>query len=77
MHYIKQKHQNYFLTKTKECANVILIFSVSESGRFQGYARLASESRLDPDLQVNWILPPTLSARSLMGVFKIDWITKY
>ncbi|CAF0943947.1 unnamed protein product [Brachionus calyciflorus] len=60
----------------RECANVILIFSVSESGRFQGYARLASESRLDPDLQVDWILPPTLSARSLMGVFKIDWITK-
>lgn len=61
----------------RECANVILIFSVSESGRFQGYARLASECRLDADLQVNWVLPPTLSARSLMGVFKIDWITKY
>ena len=56
---------------------MILIFSVSESGRFQGYARLSSESRFDPELQVNWILPPSLTARSLMGVFKIDWITKY
>jgi len=56
---------------------VILIFSVAESGRFQGYARLSSECRQDSDLQVNWILPPTLSAKSLMGVFKIDWITKY
>lgn len=56
---------------------MILIFSVAESGRFQGYARLASECRLDQDLQVNWILPPTLNPRSLMGLFKIDWITKY
>ncbi len=63
--------------KKKECANVILIFSVSESGRFQGYARLSSECGQDGDLQVNWMLPPTLSAKSLMGVFKIDWITKY
>jgi len=61
----------------KECANVILVFSVSESSRFQGYARLSSECRSDPDLKVNWILPPNLSAKSLMGVFKIDWITKY
>ena len=60
----------------KECANVILIFSVAESGRFQGFARLASESRQDFDLQVNWILPPCLSAKALMGVFKLDWITK-
>ncbi len=59
-----------------ECANVILIFSVSESGRFQGYARLSSECKQDSDLQVNWVLPPTLSAKSLMGVFKIDWITE-
>ncbi len=55
---------------------MLLIFSVSESGRFQGYARLSSECIRDDDLQVNWILPPTLSARSLNGVFKIDWVTK-
>lgn len=60
----------------RECANVILIFSVSESGRFQGYARLSSECSREDDLQVNWILPPNLSARALGGVFKIDWITK-
>ena len=61
----------------KECANVILIFSVCGSGNFQGYARLASESSYDPDLQVDWILPPKLSEGSLMSIFKIDWITKY
>lgn len=60
----------------RECANVLLIFSVAESGRFQGYARLSSECSRDDDLQVDWILPPNLSARSLKGVFKIDWITK-
>ena len=61
----------------KECANVLLIFSVAESGRFQGFARLASECEQDPDLQVKWVLPPSLSAKSLLGVFKLDWITKY
>ncbi len=49
---------------------------MAESGRFQGVARLSSDCRKDEDLQVNWILPPTLSARSLNGVFKIDWISK-
>lgn len=61
----------------KECANVIMIFSVSESGRFSGYARLSSESDRDSSKQVNWVLPPMLSVRSLSGLFKIDWITKY
>jgi hypothetical protein len=56
---------------------VILIFSVNDSGRFQGMARIASECSYDRETQVNWVLPPYLSARSLMGVFKIDWITKY
>ena len=59
----------------KECANVLLIFSVSESGHFQGYARLSSEAKHDSQ-QVNWVLPPHLSAKSLSGVFKLDWVTK-
>lgn len=60
----------------RECANVILIFSVAESGRFQGFARLADECRYDSHLQVDWVLPPNLTAKSLMGIFKIDWIAK-
>lgn len=65
------------INEKKECANVIMVFSVSESGRFSGYARLSSESDRDSSKQVNWVLPPMLSVRSLSGLFKIDWITKY
>ncbi|XP_054161535.1 YTH domain-containing protein 1-like [Oppia nitens] len=55
--------------------NVILIFSVKESGKFQGFARLASESRHDSQ-PINWVLPQGLSARALGGVFHLDWICR-
>ncbi len=54
--------------------NVLLIFSVRESGRFQGFARLASPS--DPRLHVNWVLPSRMSQDMLSSPFKLDWITK-
>ncbi len=60
----------------KECANVLLIFSVVESGKFQGLARLSGECTFDEKEQFDWILPPTMN-KSQMGIFKIDWITKY
>jgi len=56
-----------------EYRNVILIFSVKESGKFQGFARLSSESRHDQS-PVQWILPPGLSAKALGGVFALDWV---
>jgi len=56
-----------------ESRNVLLIFSVKESGKFCGVARLATESRRDGS-KVSWVLPPGLSAKALGGVFKIDWI---
>ena len=59
----------------KESRNVLLVFSVKESGKFCGLARLATESRRDVP-RVPWILPPGLSANALGGVFKIDWICK-
>jgi len=59
----------------RESRNVIMIYSVKESGRFCGFARLASESRRDGP-PVPWLLPPGLSAKALGGVFKIDWICK-
>merc|ERR1711936_1187579 len=59
----------------KESRNVLLIYSVKESGKFCGLARLATESRRDGP-RVPWILPPGLSAKALDGVFKIDWICK-
>lgn len=55
-------------------SNVILVFSVKQSGAFQGFARLSSESDSDPDHQIDWVLPQGLSKRSLGGVFNIDWI---
>ncbi|XP_029837863.2 YTH domain-containing protein 1 isoform X2 [Ixodes scapularis] len=59
----------------RECKNVILVYSVKESGKFQGFARLASESTHNcPPIQ--WVLPPGLSARALGGVFHVDWICR-
>ncbi|XP_076307217.1 uncharacterized protein LOC143223302 isoform X2 [Tachypleus tridentatus] len=60
----------------KESKNVLLIFSVKGSGKFQGFARLAGTSRHDgPSIQ--WVLPPGLSARALGGVFQVDWICRH
>ncbi|KAH9280921.1 YTH domain-containing protein 1 [Echinococcus granulosus] len=55
--------------------NVILIFSVRESGKFQGFARLASPS--DPRLHIDWVLPSSrMSMNVLSSPFKLDWVTK-
>lgn len=59
----------------RESRNVLLIFSVKESGKFAGFARLSSESRRDVP-SVSWVLPPGLSAKVLDGVFKVDWICR-
>jgi len=60
----------------KESRNVLLIFSVKESGKFSGFARLGTESQRNGP-QVNWVLPPGISQRALGGVFNLDWISKY
>lgn len=62
-------------TAFKEARNVILVFSVKESGKFAGFARLSSESRRDVP-PISWVLPPGLSAKALGGVFKVDWICR-
>ncbi|KAK0088187.1 hypothetical protein PV325_012854 [Microctonus aethiopoides] len=59
----------------KEARNVLLIFSVKESGKFAGFARLSTESRRDTPA-ISWVLPPGLSAKALGGVFKVDWICR-
>lgn len=59
----------------RESRNVLLIFSVKESGKFAGFARLGSESRRDVS-PVSWVLPPGLSAKVLDGVFKVDWLCR-
>jgi len=56
--------------------NVILIFSVKESGRFQGIARLSSGLLTDQE-PVQWLLPSSLKDKKLFnGIFKVDWISK-
>ncbi|ESP05545.1 hypothetical protein LOTGIDRAFT_228083 [Lottia gigantea] len=60
----------------REYDNVILIFSVKESGRFQGFARVSEEATKDHP-PIRWVLPPGMSARALSGVFKLDWITRH
>ncbi|XP_077290737.1 YTH domain containing 1 [Arctopsyche grandis] len=59
----------------REARNVILIFSVKESGRFAGFARLHGESRRDVPA-ISWVLPPGLTAKALGGIFKVDWICR-
>lgn len=69
--------QNEFKLNTafKDSRNVILIFSVKESGKFAGFARLYSDSRRDVP-PISWVLPPGLSAKALGGVFKVDWVCR-
>ena len=55
--------------------NVILIFSVKESGKFQGFARLASEAKHGGPM-IPWVLPPGMSAKALGGVFKLEWLNR-
>lgn len=59
----------------RECRNVLLIFSVKESGRFAGFCRLAAESsrELSP---VAWQLPAGIPASALGGVFRVLWICR-
>lgn len=59
----------------RESRNVLLIFSVKESGKFAGFARMNTESRRDGQT-VGWVLPPGMSAKQLGGVFKVDWICR-
>jgi len=59
----------------RHSTNVILIYSVKESGRFQGFARLASESRRDT-APVAWVVPPGFDPRILGATFKVDWLNR-
>ncbi|KAM9306842.1 YTH domain-containing protein 1 [Pholidichthys leucotaenia] len=59
----------------RSARSVILVFSVRESGKFQGFARLASESRHGGS-PIHWVLPAGMNAKMLGGVFKIDWLCR-
>jgi hypothetical protein len=60
---------------SRDARNVLLIFSVKESGKFAGFGRLEGEARRDV-APVSWVLPPGLSAKALGGVFRVDWISR-
>lgn len=55
--------------------NVILIFSAKESGKFSGFARLATgvDRSISP---VHWVVPVELTPNLLKGTFRIDWICR-
>ncbi|XP_029985582.1 YTH domain-containing protein 1 isoform X2 [Sphaeramia orbicularis] len=59
----------------RSARSVVLVFSVRESGKFQGFARLASESRHGGS-PIHWVLPAGMNAKMLGGVFKIDWLCR-
>ncbi|XP_078426536.1 YTH domain-containing protein 1 isoform X6 [Cetorhinus maximus] len=62
-------------TAFRDARSVILVFSVRESGKFQGFARLSSESHHGGS-PIHWVLPAGMNAKMLGGVFKIDWICR-
>lgn len=59
----------------KESRNVLLIFSVNESGKFAGFARMSSQSRRDLS-HPTWVLPPSISPKALGGIIELDWICR-
>ncbi|XP_029025192.1 YTH domain-containing protein 1 isoform X2 [Betta splendens] len=59
----------------RSARSVMLVFSVRESGKFQGFARLASESHHGGS-PIHWVLPAGMNAKMLGGVFKIDWLCR-
>jgi len=69
------QNESKFNQAYAESRNVLLIYSVKESGKFCGVARLSTESRRDGP-KVSWLLPPGLSAKALGGVFHLDWICR-
>ena len=54
---------------------MILIFSVKESGAFQGFARINGVSDKNGP-KIAWVLPSSISAKALSGVFNLDWISR-
>ena len=40
-----------------------------------GYARLCSEADKNHP-PVRWVLPPGMSDKAFMGVFKMDWVNR-
>ncbi|XP_067643002.1 YTH domain-containing protein 1 [Eurosta solidaginis] len=59
----------------KESRNVLLIFSVNESGKFAGFARMGAQSRRDLPHPA-WVLPPSISPKALGGIIELDWICR-
>ena len=57
----------------REHRNVILIFSVQQSGAFQGFARMISEAS-PANRPVAWVLPPRLSNTPLGNTLRLEWL---
>ncbi|KAJ3605482.1 hypothetical protein NHX12_027528 [Muraenolepis orangiensis] len=69
---VNEKKLNFAFRASR---SVILVFSVRESGKFQGFARLSCESQHGGS-PIHWVLPAGMNAKMLGGVFHIDWLCR-
>lgn len=60
----------------RSARSVIVLFSVSQSRKFQGFARLASESQHGGPPE-HWVLPRGMNPQRPGAVFHIDWLCRY
>lgn len=70
-----RRNEDMLVEAFRHTKHVILIYSVRESGHFQGLARMMSMPRPNQG-EVQWIVGHTPALRMLPNLFKIQWITK-
>ncbi|KAL5250061.1 hypothetical protein ACHWQZ_G015959 [Mnemiopsis leidyi] len=70
-----RRNEDMLVEAFRHTKHVILIFSVRESGAFQGLARMMSMPRPNNG-DVHWIVGSTPILRLLPNVFKVQWLDK-
>ncbi|XP_063687892.1 YTH domain-containing protein 1-like isoform X1 [Bolinopsis microptera] len=70
-----RRNEDMLVEAFRHTKHVILIFSVRESGAFQGVARMMSMPRPNNG-DVHWIVGSTPILRLLPNVFKVQWLDK-
>ncbi|KAL3308401.1 YTH domain-containing protein 1 [Cichlidogyrus casuarinus] len=67
-------NESRFIRAFRDYDNVLLVFSVCESGAFQGFARMCSLP--DRYIRAQWVLPSMMRQSNLSYPFKIEWIRR-
>lgn len=70
-----RRNEDMLVEAFRQTQHVILIYSVRESGHFQGLARMMSMPYPNQG-DVQWIVGHTPALRMLPNLFKVQWITK-